>query len=458
MTNAITGSEPDAERDHRIPADLSPRDRLVRAAVLELVELPLHKAVGGITTAQVARRAGVTTGSFFHHFANAVEFADAIALSYAQPPSDVDEAIEEINESLLDVHLLDIMRGSLTDAWNVFHSDDLMRTSFRVQMHLWAHHDQPLSRPVDGFETLADILRRTYRQRQDEAAGVWGALLERTGRKILPPFTLESIAAALNSLFEGLAIRAAVDPDSVPDELFAQIATALGAALTVPRGSQIRLADLTRPLRDESRLSPQARSGARRRRETRARITAASAELFADGWESVSASEIAEAAGVAPQTVINAFRSVRTVAATIFARNLPEIRRVTIGEDPSTEGLAPLERLEAGLRCLSEAVDADPEPARALLGERVEVNLHQGGELTEHDIRIEVPIAEPFLQVLEELELGTAEPIDVVRTVVDFVLVHSLGRPDRAAETARMAMRLLPDAALVGTSGIRRVA
>jgi len=447
-----------AGRDPRIPGDLSPRDRLVRAGILELVEQPLHKAIGGITTAQVARRAGVTTGSFFHHFANAEEYADAIALSYALPPSDVDQAIGEINEALLDVHLLDIMRASLREAWQTFRSDEVMSTTFRVQMHLWAHHDQPLSRPSDDFETLADILRHTYRRRQEEAAGVWGALLERTGRKLLPPFTLESLAATLNSLFEGLTLRAAVDPESVPDELFAQVATALGAALTVPRGSHLRLADLTRPLRDESRLSPQARSGARRRRETRARITEASLDLFADGWESVSASDVAEAAGVSPQTVINAFRSVRTVAATIFARNLPEIRRVAVGEDPSTEGRPPLERLEAGLRCLSEAVEADPEPARALLGERIEVNLHQGGELTENDIRIEVPIAEPFLQVIEQLELGDAEPIDVVRTVVDFVLAHSLGRPDRAEETARMAMRLLPDAALVGTDGVRRVA
>ena len=448
----------DTGRDPLIPADLSPRDRLVRAAFLELVDQPLHKALGGITTAQVARRAGVTTGSFFHHFANAAEFADAIALSYAQPPSDVHEGIGEINEVLQDVHLLDIMRTSLTAAWQRFHSDEVLPTSFRVQMQLWAHHDQPLSEPVDGFGTLADILRHDYRLRQDEAVGVWSALLERAGRKILPPFTLDALAVTLTSLFQGLVIRAAVDGESVPDELFAQVATALGAALTVPRGSHIRLADLTRPLRDESRLSPQARSGARRRRETRARITEASSDLFADGWESVSASEVAEAAGVSTQTVFNSFRSVRTVAATIFARNLPEIRRIAIGQDPSTEGMPPVERLEAALRRLSEAVAADPEPARALLGERVEVNLHQGGELTEHDIRLEVPIAEPFLQVIEQLELGGTEPIDVVRTVVDFVLVHSLGRPDRAEETARMAMRLLPDAALVGTDGVRRVA
>jgi AcrR family transcriptional regulator len=447
-----------AQREQQTLSGLSPRDRLVRAALLELADQPLHKALGGLTTAQVARRAGVTTGSFFHHFANATEFADAIALSYAQVPSDVGEAIEEINEALQDIDLLDIMRGSLTDSWQIFHSDDVIGTSFRVQMHLWAHHDQPLSTPVDGFETLGDIFRHNYRLRQQEAADVWAQLLERSGRKIVPPFTLERLAVVLNSLFEGLVIRAAVDDESVTDEMFAEAATALGAALTVPRGSQIRLSDLTQPLRDESRLSPQARSGARRRRETRARITDASVDLFGDGWESVSASDVAEAAGVSPQTVINAFRSVRSVAASIFARNVPAIRRAALGKDPASEPLSALDRLEATLLQLARSVAADPEPARALLGERVEANLHQGGDFSEHDIRLEVPLADSVLRPLTELDLGDAEPIDVARTLIDFVLVHSLGRPDRGAETAQLALRLLPEGALVGSGGVRRVA
>jgi AcrR family transcriptional regulator len=441
-----------AERERRMLAGLSPRERLVRAALLELADQPLHKSLGGLTTAQVAGRAGVTTGSFFHHFANATEFADAIALSYVEVPSDVGEAIEEINEALQDSDLLDVMRASLSDSWQIFHSDDVIGTSFRVQMHLWAHHDQPLATPVEGFETLADIFRHAYRLRQREAADVWARLLERSGRKIVPPFTLDSLAVVLTSLFEGLVIRSAVDSESVTDEMFAEAATALGAALTVPRGSQIRLSDLTRPLRDESGLSPQARSGARRRRETRARITDASVDLFDAGWESVSASDVAEAAGVSPQTVINAFRSVRAVAASIFARNVPGIRRVSLGDDPSSDGVGPLGRLEATLLRLAEAVAADPEPARALLGERVEANLHQGGDLSEHDIRLEVPLADSVMRPLSDLDIGDIEPIDVARRLIDFVLVHSLGRPDQAAATAALALRLLPDSALAGAS------
>ena len=447
---------PERSTDDPRLAGLTPRDRLVRAGQLELLDLPLHKALAGFTTARVAGRAGVTTGSFFHHFANAKEFADALALSYVELPDDVGEAIEEINEALHDIDLLDIMRGSLTDSWQIFHADPVMPLSFRVQMQLWAHHDQPLSEPCGDYRTVSDILRHSYRLRQQEATAVWAELLERTGRKIVPPFTLDELATTLNALFQGLIVRAAVDPEAVPDEMFAEVAVALGAALTVPRGSTLRLADLTRPLLDESRLSPQARSGARRRRETRARISAAAVDLFEGGWESVSATDVAEAAGVSTQTVINLFRSVRAVAASVFARHVPEIRRASFGDDGASED--PLDRLEATLRCMAEAVSADPEPARALLGERADVNLHRGGELTEHDIRIEVPIAEPVLRCVEELDIDGHEPIDLSRTLIDFILCQTLGRPNREAETAATALRLLPDSALGGRDRRRRVA
>ena len=55
-----------------------PRARLVRAGLEVIDELPLPKVLAGATTAAVAERAGVTTGSFFHHFRSAAEFADAM--------------------------------------------------------------------------------------------------------------------------------------------------------------------------------------------------------------------------------------------------------------------------------------------------------------------------------------------------------------------------------------------
>ena len=52
----------------------STRDDLVRAGVELLDQLPWSGSLAGVTTAAVAEQAGVTTGSFFHHFRNSSRY------------------------------------------------------------------------------------------------------------------------------------------------------------------------------------------------------------------------------------------------------------------------------------------------------------------------------------------------------------------------------------------------
>jgi AcrR family transcriptional regulator len=217
----------------------------------------------------------------------------------------------------------------------------------------------------------------------------------------------------------------------------------LATSLTVPRGSRLRLADLGEPLVDQSRLSPQARSGARRRRETRRRITDAATGLFDDGWESVPASEVAEAAGVSNQTVLNLFRTVQEVAAATFVRHVADLQQVAeeTAEDPAP---AALHRV---LTRLADHARADAEPARALLAERVAAKLHHGGELTETDIRIEVPIVQALLPSIERMDLDGAEPIHVAAMLTDTVLSLALDRVHPVDDVAASAIRLLPSSA-----------
>lgn len=470
-----TQDEPPARPPNLLTAE-DPRSRLVVAGLMTLDDLPLAKVFAGVTTAAVAERAGVTTGSFFHHFANAAEFVDAIAESFLDIPEDVNETIEEMNDALHHVDLVGVMRSDLDRAWRLFLADERVQMRFRCQMQLWAHSSKELAAPIEGRRTVGDVLRANYRARQAETAELWSYLLEKTGRKLLPPFTPDRFGIALSSLFQGLVIRSAVD-DSVDEHMFADVVIALAAALTVPLGSRVRLADLADILIDDDRLSPQARAGARRRRETRARITASTAQLFSRGWESVSTTEVAEATGVSAQTVINLFPSTRSIAASVFARHVPDMIAIARGEardgddgtgDPNAGNAEPsinradidhlddlevpphiaIERLRSTLLQLAASVTADPEPARALLSERLETTLRFGGQLIENDIRTVVPLAAPVLSSVERLDIGSTEPIDLTRCLIDFVLGHSLGRPNREAETADLAMRLLPDSAL----------
>lgn len=418
-----------------------PRARLVAAGLRVLDDLPLPKALAGATTAAVAAQAGVTTGSFFHHFANAAEFADAVALSFLEPPDDERELADELVGSLQHLELLEVLRTALTDAWQVYAADEGIARRFRGQMLMWAHHHQSLQQPADGCATVADVLRRALEIRQREAADSWRALLAAADRTLAEPFDMDRLAVALTAMFHGLMIRHAVDPDAVDDELFGDVTAAVAMSITVPRGGRLRDEDLGRPLVDDSRLSPQARSGARRRRETRNRITDAATGAFAGGWEDVSISEIAELSGVSPQTVINLFTTSRAVAASTFVRHTPDIRAVSTEMSEAD----PLDALGATLTRLAECVSADPEPARALLSERLAVLLHRGTDLADMDIRVEVPLADSLIVHLSRLDLGGREPTDVAATLINFVIMQTLGRPHQEALTAELALRLLPD-------------
>ena len=413
-------------------------------AGLDLIDdLPLPKVFAGATTAKVAAAAGVTTGSFFHHFANHAEYVDALAVSILPQEDSLADVVDEMTDSLIHMDLLEVMRNTLKDTWEVYRSQTSFRQGLRFEHQLWAHNEQPLVEPHDGMHTVGELLRRTYAVRIEQASEGWDRLLAATGRTYVEPFDATRMAVALSGLFDGLLVRQQVDPDSVDDELFSDVAATLATALTVPRGSRMRMADLAEPMFDRSDLSPQARSGARRRRQTRARIVQAATGLFEDGWESVPASDVADAAGVSNQTVLNLFSGVREVAAATFVQHLPALREL-VAETAQEDPLVALHRV---LSRLIELAAGDPEAARALLEERAALKLHQGGELAEMDLRIEVPLAQVLLPAVERMDLDGTEPIQVVALLNDTALSLAIDRMGRHVDPAALVMRLLPPSA-----------
>jgi AcrR family transcriptional regulator len=425
------------------------RERLIAAGRALVVELPLSRMYAGVTTGAVAERAGVTTGAFFHHFPTAAHFADALVRSFVEEHQDQAETIEEMVDALEYDDLLTIMRETLMDSWQLQTTDPDISAVFRGQMLLYAHHDQPLLDPTPELPDVGSVLRRTFRIRQEDAARGWNDLLDRTGLTLVEPFTSGRMATALTALSLGLLVRQAVDPGAVDDDLFAEVATTLTAAVTQPRSAgRRRASDVTAPA-DEADLSPQARSGARRRRETRRRISEAATGMFDRGWEALSATDVAEVADVSTQTVINLFGSVRGVAACTFVRH---IRAYTNALHEHLDD-DPLRALRDALRQLAVSAAADPEVARALLGERMAVTLHHGTMLADTDVRVEVPLALALVEALERLDLGGLEPVDLASAMANLVLSHAIPRPGRADVTAELAMRLLPTVARAGRTG-----
>ncbi len=425
----------------------SSRDRLIAAGRQLADELPLSRIYAGVTTAAVAELAGVTTGSFFHHFRTAEEFADAVVRSFLEEHHDLTEEVDEMVDALEHDDLVTILHESVNETWLVMSRDPQVTEEFRGSMQLFSHHRLPLLGEDADLPDVAAVLRRTYRVRQSDASAGWDHLLDATGLTLVEPFTTERIATALTALLQGLLLRHAVDPDAVDDDLYADVCTLLAASIIQRRGRpRAVVADVAATLDAESELSPQARSGARRRRETRRRITEAATGMFADGWESVTATEVADRADVSAQTVLNLFRSVRAVAASTFSVHLPAIQA-------AIDGLVerdPLGAIRAGLRQLAVEAAADPEPARALLSERMTTELHEGYEMVDGDVRLLVPIGRAGLPAISQLDLEGVEPGDVGALLINTTLVHAISRQGRADETVELVMRLLPERARAG--------
>lgn len=415
----------------------SARDRLIDAGTQVLDELPLAKVIAGATTAKIAEAAGVTTGSYFHHFDTAAAFADALVLSLLQEPHDLSEQVDDMVAALAHLDLFEMLRASLIESWAVQSDDERLRRILRLQFAMWAHHAQELSQPHDDLRTVADVLRRSYEVRDQDSLHAWQQFLDATNRTFAPPFTAERIVIALTAMHEGLLARQQVDPDGVDDTLFADVGAILSLAVTVPVGTRLRLSELA-TIGDQSALSPQARTGAQRRRRTRDRVTRAATGMFGGGWEVVPISDVAEAAGVSNQTVINLFRNVRAVAAHTFVRHVPTLTAEGGGEDA-----APVPALRRVLTRLAVVVAADPEPARALLEERLVASMRHGAP-DEDDIRATVPVMAAVLPHLMRLELHDEAPLELGAALINTTLTIALGGSHPPERIAEMALRLLP--------------
>ncbi len=447
----------------------STRDDLVRAGVELLDQLPLDRILAGVTTAAVAEQAGVTTGSFFHHFRNSSEYTAAVVRSFDRERRFERDAVSDLTDAIQHRRLSEAISAVLVTTWRILADDPQRQADRRGQMHLFAHHRVELP-PTDGDQpsadrtlpdragaeepgeptpsarvvTVGDVLRDIYRTQVDQITATWQQLLSLGEMRLAEPFDTRRLAVAVHALLLGLEIVHAVDPDAVDDNLFAEATATLAAALSRLDLDPSRVMAAAELGQTEA-TTPQARSGARRRQDTRRRIIAAATGMFATGWDHVSAKEVGAAAGVSTQTVINLFGNVRRVCAATFVRHLPAVEAALTTGGPEHPRLG----LEAAVGVIADAAATDPHPARALLAERVGIRVEHGFELDDDDIRVIVPVGIRVAQQITHvtgLDITSPHVPDLSSMLVDFALGHAVPRPDRHDETAGLAMGLLDEA------------
>jgi AcrR family transcriptional regulator len=306
------------------------RRQLLEAATALVADLSFQELLGAVSVDRVTERAGVTSGSFFHHFRNRAVFSEAVADQLAIRWRAENEVFAQVMESLQPDELtIGLLRTVAAENWAQFEQGSLPEQ----QAMLWSTRHQPLSEQT--ARTGADLLRELYQETTEVGVPHYRRIIAGLGRDMLPPFRHQDLSVALTALVEGLQLRAGVDPDAASPELFADLVSAIILALTQPRSQRTNLEML------ELSLAPGEASTELPDADWWARTVEAATPLFeARHPDQVQVVEIASAAGVDVRTIYHHFGSVRAIAAATFVRYVPELRAISArpyGDDEEPE-------------------------------------------------------------------------------------------------------------------------
>jgi len=406
------------------------RAALVDAGISLVLEQRLQDLLGSVDTRSITERAGVTTGSFFHHFRNRAAFTGAVVERFVELwREDTDRAIRNIEAFTLDASV-QALRSAADSEWARL--DDYM-THFSLQHLLWAARRQPVAEgsAVTGARVLGD----GYREFTERLLPHYARALEALGREPLPPFDLTDLAVTLHAVADGLETRRAVDDRTVRPTLYADLSAALVIALTRPAGerAEVHLGAMVRELRVA--VAPSAVPSGPRWRH----IADAAAPLFVDRRvRDVKVADIAAAAGVSPSTVHHHFASVSEVAACGWARHLPELQ--ALAAEPITPTDGPVRRMEAVLVRLVELAKANPGALEGLMIETVAASGGRGQDgRTGRQIAEIVPIASLLAPLVRELRTRgllrrRIDSLALSRSILQLATMRVLAAPDDPVE------------------------
>lgn len=285
---------------------MTARDRLIDAGVQALAGLGAVGVLRAVGTREIARRAGVSSSTFFHHFTSLDDFADAVVDRLYDPGWFPDrERSGELLDSVGDESF------PLTAAL-AFHDFEIrkLRTDplFRVRLGLWALAGEQLDQIYGAF--LAELEERQHAR----AAAVYAAW----GREVRPPLDVAGLAAATVAFLQGATIRWIVTPQTLDPARYARLAATLTAGalrpFNDPRDLDDALTEINWYPAGRTRGRRAARSGA-----TEKIVRAAETRFAADGYEGTSVGSIAREAGVHVDTLYAHFTSKRHLAVVVFA-------------------------------------------------------------------------------------------------------------------------------------------
>jgi AcrR family transcriptional regulator len=188
-------------------ASAETRASLLEAGAALLHEQPVGDVLSQVTARAVVERVGRTTGAFFHQWPT-LEAYHRDLLAYVLDPVRIPSTAEAV----------DAVLGGLNaglDPATVLHlasrgNFESVRADPYAQLWqaLWSKHGQD--------ERVHDLLRQNFDRVTGQVVPLLEACLATAGRRMQPPFTVDTFAVLITALVQGLNLRFAVEPERVP--------------------------------------------------------------------------------------------------------------------------------------------------------------------------------------------------------------------------------------------------
>lgn len=199
------------------------------------------KILEQLKAAEIANRAGLTTGAFYNRWSNRAAFLEDFldyALSVDRSPTLT--RMLELSETMAGRPYLErTMILAEADLATV-----AANPAFAIQTHLWS-----LMRSRHDIQARMANMYRDFRQPMN---GLFETLLEDMAREIRPPFTLDQFSNALVALAEGFTMQSVAGGEASPDgEVFGWTILALVPIMTRPIGEEEDLLEIVARLMPE---------------------------------------------------------------------------------------------------------------------------------------------------------------------------------------------------------------